>query len=171
MDKTELTASYLRKGTIQKIATDLSRKLDAYKTENLHKIVEELGGKIKYVKSSDLSEKNESIDIRPDGKFVIKLPSNTSTKRDRFTIAHELGHYLLHYVYKNKTGQKIEGEAFATRYGSDRAEWEANWFAAAFLMPKNEFKVALQQNRGNLDEVARQFYVSKVATEVRKKEV
>lgn len=59
-------------------------------------------------------------------------PLDTSPERDRFSIAHELGHYFLHF---RMTKQAM----VAQRFGSTREEWEANWFAAGFLMPAAEF--------------------------------
>ncbi|RDI52409.1 uncharacterized protein DUF955 [Microvirga subterranea] len=47
-----------------------------------------------------------------------------------------------------------------------RAEWEANWFAAAFLMPATAFQQALA-TRGSLKSVANFFGVSARAAEVR----
>jgi Zn-dependent peptidase ImmA (M78 family) len=72
-----------------------------------------------------------------DGSAVIGINSLHPTQRQRFTIAHEIGHLLLHaheqlHVDKNfpiglRSG--ISGKAI------DENEIEANQFAAALLMP------------------------------------
>ena len=73
-----------------------------------------------------------AIYVHGRGDFDIVLPQFTSPLRDRFTIGHELGHYFLH-------SRQGERPLVAYRQGSGRLEWEANWFAAGLLMPKDEF--------------------------------
>ena len=112
----------------------------------------------------------ESIRVAPDGTFTIFVSSMTSAERNRFTIAHELGHLLLHFPLV----QKINRDAgmVATRWVDEndesqkRAEWEANWFAAAFLMPATAFQQAFA-SRGTVKSVANFFGVSTRAAEVR----
>ncbi|WP_147282482.1 ImmA/IrrE family metallo-endopeptidase [Microvirga subterranea] len=112
----------------------------------------------------------ESIRVAPDGTFQIFVSSMTSAERNRFTIAHELGHLLLHFPLIKRID---EGAGMvATRWVDEndpnqkRAEWEANWFAAAFLMPATAFQQALA-TRGSLKSVANFFGVSARAAEVR----
>ena len=74
-----------------------------------------------------------------DGSAVIGVNSSHPTQRQRFTIAHEIGHLLLHadetlHVDKNfpiglRSG--ISGKSV------DKNEIEANQFAAALLMPSD----------------------------------
>ncbi|WP_186363415.1 ImmA/IrrE family metallo-endopeptidase [Rhizobium binxianense] len=82
--------------------------------------------------------------------LIAKRPSNTSIYvnvndrpvRKRFTVAHELGHFVLHLAAGE--GEFIDTQDnFRTIQDPDtpwddvrRAEWEANVFAAALLMPK-----------------------------------
>jgi Zn-dependent peptidase ImmA (M78 family) len=68
----------------------------------------------------------------------------TSAQRDRFTIAHELGHFFLHFP-KVQSAHPDDGmKAYRWVESSDttnqRCEWEANWFAASFLMPETLFR-------------------------------
>jgi hypothetical protein len=100
------------------------------------------------------------------GKFTISVASHTSFERDRFTIAHELGHYILHYLLNNdKSVQK--GTFYANRYGNGQEEVEANWFASAYLMPRSSFFEEFNRHSGNLYEAAKTFKVSRQAAEVR----
>ncbi|WP_245443046.1 ImmA/IrrE family metallo-endopeptidase [Methylobacterium terrae] len=91
--------------------------------------------------------------------------------RDRFTIAHELGHLFLHYamIVRNFPGAMMIATRWVKEDNDDlkRAEWEANWFAAAFLMPAAKFKKCLEENDGHVNVVAVQFGVSPKAAEVR----
>lgn len=109
--------------------------------------------------------------VRSSTDFTIYLPTMTSPARDRFTIAHELGHLFLHYptLARDYPGQVM----IATRWVDDddpdqkRAEWEANWFAAAFLMPANAFTQAYRCE--SPEEVSDSFGVSMQAVTVRAK--
>ncbi|MGL4289225.1 MAG: ImmA/IrrE family metallo-endopeptidase [Phreatobacter sp.] len=61
--------------------------------------------------------------------------------RSRFTVAHELGHVMLHpYLELNRCAPDQLAEILSTPTRS--AEWQANKFAAAFLMPKSVCKKA-----------------------------
>ena len=81
--------------------------------------------------------------------------------RDRFTAAHELGHYLLHRDVPLKYHRAVSGglKAYVD------SEWQANEFAAALLMPAEG--VASCQS---LEEVCVKFGVSTQAaqTQIRK---
>jgi Zn-dependent peptidase ImmA (M78 family) len=81
--------------------------------------------------------------------------------RDNFTIAHELGHYILHSDFGKKP-------AVFKRCGSDRLECEANWFAGAFLMPEEEFKKVFLENNMSVLLTAAYFDVSEKAVKIRK---
>ena len=74
------------------------------------------------------------------GKPFIGVNSSHHTHRQRFTVAHEIGHYLLHE--RTKPHMDDENGAFNVRLrsdlsstGSDPREVEANLFAAELLMP------------------------------------
>ena len=92
--------------------------------------------------------------------FRILVSAFTGPERDRFTIAHELGHYVLH----SSCGQR---RIRASRFGSNPVEWEANWFAAAFLMPKADFKATVRRFKGDSALIAARYLVSQKAAEVR----
>ncbi len=111
----------------------------------LHDLVHQNGGEISYLDFTD-ADQTDAILIEPNGKFVIKLSAHTGVLRDHFTIAHELGHKLLHWpLVKRKHPTKgMRATRRIDKSNSDlmRCEWEANWFASAFLMPKTEFTKA-----------------------------
>lgn len=56
--------------------------------------------------------------------------------RARFTAAHELGHLLMH------SGSNIRYARSARRDRQVDPEWQANMFAACFLMPEEAFRQA-----------------------------
>jgi Zn-dependent peptidase ImmA (M78 family) len=134
-------------------------------------LITKLGGTIVY-RSAGSGDVRESIRVDGEGRFTVYLSSITSAERDRFTIAHELGHYVLHFPMVRR---KYEANAMiATRWVDEddpeqkRAEWEANGFAAAFLMPEDSFKEQFHRNR-SIPVVANIFGVSAQAAEVRAK--
>jgi Zn-dependent peptidase ImmA (M78 family) len=94
-------------------------------------VVERIGGRISYRDFFEIGASG-TIQVHAPGRFDIVLPSETSFARDRFTIGHELGHYVLHANHG-------ETKLIARRSGVTLAEIEANLFAAAFLMPKDLF--------------------------------
>jgi Zn-dependent peptidase ImmA (M78 family) len=73
---------------------------------------------------------------RRDEAAVMVVNAHHHPHRKRFTIAHEIGHYVLH-----KADAYLDGKAAvrfrdgASAMGTDREEREANGFAASLLMP------------------------------------
>lgn len=77
--------------------------------------------------------------FREGGKVIIGVASEQSLVRQRFTIAHELGHALLHnmlsvHVDKSFT---VMFRSAASSTAHDVFEIEANTFAAELLMPES----------------------------------
>lgn len=159
----------LGKKAVSEVAESLARHTKYEVGSDLESLVTQLGGEIRYQDIWELeSTESGSIEIHSDSKFVITLAAHTSRARDRFTIAHELGHYFLHYRLPRVQGRNV-GPMRAARYGGDRAEIEANWFAASFLMPEGRFKETFHETDGDLVELAAQFGVSLSAATVRAK--
>ncbi|MGC8769999.1 MAG: ImmA/IrrE family metallo-endopeptidase [Brevinematia bacterium] len=162
-----------KKDEIEKMANFILKKLKEqisnYKDirEFLEKVVEYLGGRIEISNTPvAFEEENGSLLINPDGTFVIYLSPITSPLRDNFTIAHELGHYFLHYPHGNKPPYPVK----FTRFGGGILETEANMFAASFLMPEEEMKKAIKEyGKENILLIASKFNVSYQAVEIRLK--
>ncbi|MFN7141725.1 MAG: ImmA/IrrE family metallo-endopeptidase, partial [Limisphaerales bacterium] len=71
------------------------------------------------------------------GPTVIGVNSLHHPNRQRFTIAHELGHFMLHdfsEVHVDQAVMRLRSSASST--GIDSDEVEANRFAAELLMPE-----------------------------------
>jgi Zn-dependent peptidase ImmA (M78 family) len=125
--------SLFPKPVIESLAEEMGETLCFKPGDSMEGLVKQLGGKIVYQDVEDwLGTEAGSIEVWKRGKFIIYLSRFTSHLRDRFTMAHELGHYVLHSNF----GQRPIRVA---RDGSTRVEWEANWFAAGFLMPRKKF--------------------------------
>lgn len=79
---------------------------------------------------------------------IVGINSYHSSVRQRFTMAHELGHLLLHKTSKihiDETDFFIKFRDAQSSDGSDRDEREANGFAAALLMPDAFLKTDLRK--------------------------
>ncbi len=148
---------------IDKLAEDLFNENRLSPGDDIVPILKKLGGSIKYIGMDDcLDSTDGSISVEGEGKFEILVFNFTGPLRDRFTIAHELGHYILHSDYGK---YRIK----AARSGSDKVEKvesEANYFAAGFLMPKGLFEKELQKTKDPLH-LASKFMVSVLAAKIR----
>lgn len=100
---------------------------------------------------------------REAGGWKIGVNSLHHPNRQRFTIAHELGHYFLH----RSEGNFEDTILFRRAYQLNKKEVEANEFASKLLMPTGEFRRELAANDYNITSVARVFGVSGAAAEYR----
>ncbi|WP_294210281.1 ImmA/IrrE family metallo-endopeptidase [uncultured Sphingomonas sp.] len=162
--------SRLSKPQVYKLAESVAQQLSFSAGDDITAVVERMGGSVQ-VQDTLLSdpEHTGSLYVESPSSFRIVVPSHTSPERDRFTVAHELGHYVLHYLWAKKKNPSVPDRVVAFRRGSDRIEWEANWFAAAFLMPEAEFRAAFAAKAGDIRAIADTFRVSSAAAEVRAK--
>jgi len=91
---------------------------------------------------------------------IIVIKNDSIKTRKRFTIAHEIYHYLQH----SNISFCSKSESFAER--------EANIFAAELLMPEKEVKQAVYtKSVKSIDDLAYLFYVSRQVAEIRLKEL
>jgi hypothetical protein len=112
-------------------------------------------------------------EIRPDpdriGRFLIRVNRHDANNRQRFTVAHEIGHYLLH---RDQIGNGIKDDVLYRSSLSDRREAEANRLAADLLMPEHLIEEWLERARllRVIDVVAylsAQFEVSEASMKIR----
>lgn len=110
-------------------------------------------------------------EIRPgqDGKYVVRVNRHDSKRRQRFTVAHEIAHYLLH---RDQIGDGIVDDVLYRSSLSDAREAEANRLAADILMPRAELAAELRRLGGVPTEdvvsaLAVKFGVSDVAMRIR----
>jgi Zn-dependent peptidase ImmA (M78 family) len=79
---------------------------------------------------------------KPDGGFRIRVNRHDPKRRQRFTVAHEIAHFLLH---QDQIGDGIEDDKLYRSELSDRREQEANRLAADILMPERLIRFALEE--------------------------
>lgn len=108
------------------------------------------------------------------GKAKIGYNRLQSENRQRFTVAHEFGHYFLHSksdtIFINHNNKTLYRD-FESSTGEVQKEREANAFAAAILMPEELIKKAIKKSTttgiGLIDELAKKFKVSSQAMSIR----
>lgn len=115
--------------------------------------------------------------FRQGSRVIIWVNQNHSETRKRFTVAHEIGHLILHgderlhvdKVFAIKLRNQVSSQAL------DLGEIEANAFAAELLMPIEMVRQRTQELPGILDydrdavisELAKEFSVSPQAMTIR----
>lgn len=151
---------------IQNYAEIIANQLN-YNYQNLSEVVNNIGAEINFVNplSDDTNFNGSMLVNKVDETINISLSNLTGELRNNFTIAHELGHLYLH---AKNIQENIIG---FNRYGTGRLEWEANWFAAAFLMPEQEFKDKCYEFNSDNFELSLYFNVSESAIKIRKKDL
>ena len=122
----------------------------------------------------DLGEECSGMLVREEGSVVIGVNANHHEHRKRFTIAHEIAHYMLHggEAYIDKPPH-IDFRAADSGSGTQQEETEANQFAAALLMPADQVRAAVAEQPfdpardDELPNLARRFKVSPQAMTTR----
>jgi Zn-dependent peptidase ImmA (M78 family) len=104
------------------------------------------------------------------GKLIVVNLTDNANRR-RFTIAHELAHYILH---KDETEEYYAHRDAGQNGGIER---EANLFASSILMPRALIETAVKEYRACIlgsipthmlvEHIAQEFVVSKDAAQIR----
>lgn len=137
----------------------------------LEKIAKHLGVDIK---GEGLDFDVSGLFLMKNDKYYIRYNVTESEQRQRFTIAHELGHFILHKedkpLFVDKS-EKILYRNFNSSTGEIKKEREANAFAAALLMPRFLLSQLINKAPNNVDHVinylATEFNVSEQAMSFR----
>lgn len=82
--------------------------------------------------------------VRERNKTIVGINSAHDRKRQRFTIAHELGHYCLHRIVGVHV-DRVKYRNSRSSAGTDFEEIEANAFAAELLMPSDFIRREMKQ--------------------------
>jgi Zn-dependent peptidase ImmA (M78 family) len=141
---------------------------------NVEKIAKALGAVVRF---SPLDEELSGMIYIKDGVPVIGVNSLHHPNRQRFTIAHEIGHLVMHRdlisesVHVDKQFRVLMRDSTSTT-GTEKIEVQANQFAAELLIPSSMFdptKIMESDidDEGPLDELAKKFRVSKQMLEYR----
>ncbi|MDP1844940.1 MAG: ImmA/IrrE family metallo-endopeptidase [Sediminibacterium sp.] len=110
---------------------------------------------------------------------TIGYASNESPQRQRFTKAHELGHFMLHRggnLFIDKDFKTMYRPASSNAPSTEWQEWEANEFAACILMPEHLVKEEMKKIQIDyaddsetswIEQLAKKFKVSVSAMSIR----
>lgn len=117
---------------IESAAEQLLTQLDVHEIPTpIEEVARCLDIRISRAPSADFS----GLLIRKDGRALIGVNSSEAPVRQRFTIAHEIGHFVLHPqkdAFVDYRKERSEGEVRSPR------ERHADMFAAALLMPRKK---------------------------------
>jgi Zn-dependent peptidase ImmA (M78 family) len=134
----------------------------------VEKIAKMLGARIQ---QANFNNQVSGILVRKGDDVVIGVASEQSKNRQRFTIAHELGHLILHEgeevhvdrEFRVKLRSRVSSEAV------DVDEIEANAFAAGLLMPETLLRKDVKnfdvdfEDASQVDSLAKRYNVSSQA--------
>lgn len=136
---------------ITNLVNDLIQQYDLGFPTNIEKLVEAIGAEVRSF--GDDSDKLSGFAFHQNGQKIIGINSTESPQRQRFTIAHELGHLFLHRDKKINYDRVMGFMMFRDEHssnGTDRSEIEANTFAAELLMPSSQIRKDLA-HLGSID--------------------
>jgi len=90
--------------------------------------------------------------LHEDGETVLGVNSLHPKRRQRFTIAHELGHFALHPKSNFVDHTVLYLRNATSSQATDVKEMEANQFAAELLMPTKFIKATLRDESVDLED-------------------
>lgn len=105
--------------------------------------------------------------------YVIKVNRNEARERQRFTIAHELAHFLLHREIIDSTPDGISDTVLYRSGAPERIEYEANRLASEIVMPSHLVSQIVEDELGGyvtdaaVEHLAKRFEVSRAAMEIK----
>jgi Zn-dependent peptidase ImmA (M78 family) len=137
----------------------------------VEQVAHSLGIKIEL---ANLGEDCSGVLVRNGNRAIIGVNKKHPRNRQRFSIAHEIGHFMLHEgdTYIDK-GYRVQFRDLESGSGTKGEEMDANAFAAALLMPAEWVKEAFYQQPFELTEddvlpmLAQKFQVSTQAMSYR----
>lgn len=127
------------------------------------------------VEKGDLGDGVSGLLVRDGDRVIIGVNALHVRTRQRFSVAHELGHHMLHggrelFVDKDYL---VSFRDSKSAHGTDPLEIEANQFAAELLMPADLVREVLTRQPMDIDDdaalrqLAAQFDVSLSAMSIR----
>jgi Zn-dependent peptidase ImmA (M78 family) len=132
-----------------------------------------------HVERTEFGDDVSGVLVVEDGRGVIGVNAAHAPTRQRFTIAHEIAHYVLHrdqlpvFIDKGLRQYLAVFRDGSSSTGEHRREREANGFAAALLMPASLVRDEIARLRLDIedeeavDALATRFRVSRQAMSFR----
>lgn len=155
--------------TTESIRKEALQLLKQHRVKNppvpVDKIAESLGATVRY---SPYEGELAGMLVRAKGQIIIGVNSLHHPNRQRFTIAHECGHFLFHKseeIHVDRTFRVNRRDQISSQ-AIDPDEIEANRFAAELLMPFDMIMADIHEsgidveNEQELKELALKYQVS-----------
>lgn len=152
---------------LEKIESRAEEILNTFGIKAIPVPIEEIASKLKIKISRAPSKDFSGLLIRKDGSSLIGVNNNEAPVRQRFTIAHELGHFCLHPQKDAFVDYRKENSIRTPR------EREADMFAAALLMPRDRLEKDFKRlakdgfTEGNIQSLAEAYQTSEKAMKIR----
>ena len=134
------------------------------------------------IRYEPFDEELSGVLVKEGDRVAIGVNSAHSITRQRFTIAHEIGHFALNHDGNLFVDQALRSQAYIVHrdgkssLGTDYHEVQANQFAAELLMPQDLLNLQIEKRLDKrarsssadlISELARVFVVSTQAMEYR----
>ncbi len=153
------------------LSSDVREQIDEYLSSHpvkLGAIAKRLGVKVLL---STLPRGTSGQIGQEDGDFVIRINRHEAKHRQRFTLAHELAHYILHRDLIVAEGGWSENVLLRSGQPAN-VEYEANRLASDLVIPSAELAKATAEYTGPMtpeviEDLARRFGVSTAAMEIK----
>ena len=154
------------------LSPDVRKEIDGYLTEypvKLGAVADRLGVKVLL---STLPRGTSGQIGKEDGDFVIRINRHEAKHRQRFTLAHELAHFLLHRDKIVAAGGWSENVLLRAPNQPIQIEYEANRLASDLVIPSRLLEQATADYTGPMtseviEDLARRFGVSTAAMEIK----
>lgn len=154
------------------LAPDVRQKIEGFITEypvKLGALAERLGVKVLL---STLPRGISGQISQEEGSFVIRINRHEAKPRQRFTLAHELAHFLLHRDRIVNEGGWSENVLLRAPNQPIQIEYEANRLASDLVIPSHLLSKATSDYNGPMtseviEDLARRFGVSTAAMEIK----
>lgn len=137
-----------------------------YAPVDIEKVTDRLGIKVSYAPSDEYS----GMLIRKDAdQALMGINSNEPKTRMRFTMAHEVAHY----IFDKKSKVSIDYRATTRLLDKPETEKRADFFAASLLMPKKWLMLDFEKiskesfSQDHLIDLAKKYQVSQDAMKYR----
>ena len=138
--------------------------LDGNGNLKLDKIAEKKN--INVVYEDDMPSTQSGYFRAKNGVYTIGINNKHHRNRQRFTFAHELGHFYLHKGKDNQDAD-FEDEIYYRIENTSSIEFAANEFASRLLIPEDRLAQKVKDGMTDLNELAEYFEVSLEAMKYR----
>ncbi|MBY8917439.1 ImmA/IrrE family metallo-endopeptidase [Nitratireductor sp. L1-7-SE] len=157
-DQNPATAPFVSDTDIASAVNDLLLKGNYQAGEvDLTKICDQISVELSFQDEDQWdSHGNEILGHADFERRIISVNRHENKHRERFTIAHEIGHFCLEHDRYLRSEPVIRSDFFKedeneSKFDYDRLEIQANKFASHLLMPDTAFRMKVREIRRTLD--------------------